>query len=500
MKEKGESRASQTPYSPSPFAVRNLHELSSQMKKHFLLYPLSFLLLLLGCAGPRTTLMQKVRGEMYASRADAAYQTYKKKVKDTQRVDELLNLGLLAFEAKDYAECQRALARADELAEERLTKSLSREAAGVAVSDRVRAYQGTVFDKAMIHYYRSLAYVAENKSEEAVVEGRRVASYLDVNARESKHTYKDDAFLQWFNGALYDHAGQVNDAWISYKRARELYTNHYGLPEPTYLAPATLAAARVVGDTTQERELDSLCFGTELNPEYGRVIVICETGIAPPIRESNVVLPILESVPSHFDNDDERDHYYYDMYERHRENPYYEQTRLKYLLRVALPFYEDGYAQTAVTRVSVKDESNECHCAELSEDVGAILRRDLKDRYPSIVARAITRAIIKYGATEVARELGKKKDEKGKRKEGILSDILGTVVNAAGAASEAADTRSWETLPDKIYVSDFQLPPGAHEIRALCEDDFGNTVRRHDFGTVDVKKGEVVFLRARCMN
>jgi hypothetical protein len=444
--------------------------------------------------------MEKVRGEMSASRADAAYQTYKNKVKDTQRVDELLNLGLLAFEAKDYAECQRALAQADALAEERLTKSLSREAAGVAVSDRVRAYQGTVFDKAMVHYYRALAYLAENKPDEAVVEGRRVASYLEVNARESKHAYKDDAFLQWFNGALYDHAGQVNDAWISYRRARELYGDYYGLPEPTYLPLATLAAAHVVGDTTEERVLDSLSFGTEVNPEYGRVIVICETGIAPPIRESNIVLPILETVPSHFENDDERDRYYYDMYERNRENPYYEQTRLKYLLRVALPHYEDGFEGSSVTQVSVRDEDNQCHCAELSEDVGAILRRDLKDRYPSIVARAITRAIIKYGATEAARELGKQKDDKGKRREGILSDILGTVVNAAGAATEAADTRSWETLPDRIYVSDFQMPPGAHEMRVLFEDDLGNTVLRHDFGTVEVKKGESVFLRARCMN
>ena len=138
--------------------------------------------------------------------------------------------------------------------------------------------------------------------------------------------------------------------------------------------------------------------------------------------------------------------------------------------------------------------------AELSEDVGAILQQDLKDRYPSIVARAMIRAILKYSATEVAKELGKKKNKKGERKEGFLSGLLGTVVNAAGAASEAADTRSWETLPEKIYVADFRLPPGDYELRALFEGIYGYTLLRHDFEKVEVKKGEITFLRARCMN
>jgi hypothetical protein len=444
------------------------------MLKKLLFHSSYFILLLgLGCAGPRTQLMQQVRNELFASRTQQAYETYQKKVGETERVDELLNLGLLAYEAGDYAACHKALARADELAEERQTKSLSREAAGVAVSDRVRAYQGTVFDRAMIHYYRALAFVAQNDINEAVVEGRRVASYLEVNARESKHHYKDDAFLQWFNGALYDRAGQANDAWISYKRAQELYADFYGIDEPAFLCPVTLAAAAEVG----QADTVTCPYSDLINPDYGRVVVICEAGIAPPIHEENIVLPILESVPSQFANDDERDRYYYDLYEHNHYagdaiSPS-DETKLKYLLRVALPAYEEQDNGTAVTHVFVRTDSNESHCAELSEDIGAILRQDLKDRYPSIVARAIARAIIKYSATEAAREIGKEKDKDGKRKEGVLSEVLGLIVNAAGAASEAADTRAWEMLPDKIYVADFQLPPGEHDLRAIFEDGSG---------------------------
>jgi hypothetical protein len=125
------------------------------------------------------------------------------------------------------------------------------------------------------------------------------------------------------------------------------------------------------------------------------------------------------------------------------------------------------------------------------EDVGAILHQDLTDRYPAIAVRAIIRALIKYAAKEGAEKLGKKDSD-------ALGSLLGAVVNAAGVASEAADTRSWETLPDRIYVADFQVPPGTHNLRALFQDAGGITVKRHDFPPVEVKQGETVFLRVRC--
>jgi uncharacterized protein len=78
-----------------------------------------------------------------------------------------------------------------------------------------------------------------------------------------------------------------------------------------------------------------------------------------------------------------------------------------------------------------------------------------------------------------------------------LGSILGAAVNAAGVLSEAADTRSWETLPDRIFAADFQLPPGQQEVRALFQDASGNVLYRHDFPAVEVKAGEIVFLRVR---
>ncbi|MBU0507987.1 hypothetical protein KKH27_04030 [bacterium] len=434
--------------------------------------------------------MTQVRSELASSSYQKAYATYQKKVADTQRVDELLNLGLLAFEAGDYETSFRVLAEAERLAEERETKSLSREAAGIAISDRVRAYQGTVFDKAMLHYYRGLGFLAQNSLESATVEGRRIATYLEVNARESKHAYKDDAFLQYFSGSLYDAFGQFNDAWISYKRAREMYADFYGVPEPSFLCPVTLAAVRKVGHEESEKELEERCGGDAPNREWGRVIVICEAGLSPPILEENIMFPIYKSDPKRWDKDEDRDEYAWRVSERRYHQD--DNVTVDYFLRVALPYYSSEYVGTSVQNVVVRDTAGGEFPCELTTRLAAILRQDLSDRMPAIVARAISRALIKYAATKAAEQVGGKKDK-------WLGDVLGAAVNIAGAASEAADTRSWETLPDRIFVADFRLPPGPHTLRAVLRDDFGTVLFRHDFDPVEVKRGQVTFLRARCM-
>jgi len=434
--------------------------------------------------------MTQVRTELSSSSFQKAYETYQKKTAKTERVDELLNLGLLAFEAGDYATSFRVLAEAERLSEERETKSLSREAAGVVLSDRVRAYQGTVFDKAMIHYYRGLGFLAQNQLESATVEGRAIARYLEVNARESKHAYKDDAFLQYFSGSLYDAFGQVNDAWISYKRAREIYADFYGVPEPSFLCPVTLTAVKQVGHTESEKELEERCGSVARDSENGRVIVICEAGLAPPILEENLMLPILKNDPNRWDDDDARDRYAYDV--AHRRGQQYDNTQVDYFLRVALPYYSSGYVGSGVRGVVVRDAAGRDIPCELATRLSAILRQDLSDRMPAILARAVSRALIKYAATKAAEQAGGKKDK-------WLGDVLGAAVNIAGAASEAADTRSWETLPDRIFVADISLPPGSHELRAVFQDDLGGVLFRHDFPPVEIKRGQTVFLRARCM-
>jgi hypothetical protein len=230
-----------------------------------------------------------------------------------------------------------------------------------------------------------------------------------------------------------------------------------------------------------------------LHSDWGRVIVLCEVGLAPPILEENIVLPIYKNDPHHFADDEERDRFAHDLaLRRGQEYQYGSDVTLDYFLRVALPYYGADYIGSNVSQVVVKDTSDHEIPAELAQNVGAILRQDLSDRQPAILVRAITRALIKYAATKAARSAGNRHNE-------ALGRVLGAMVNVAAVATESADTRSWETLPDRIYAADFELPPGTHSLRAVFKDDLGGALFRHDFDPIEVRAGDVIFLRARCM-
>lgn len=441
-----------------------------------------------GCAGSQMRLLGDVRATLDAADYGRAYSLYARAAKPADAVDKLLNLGLLAFEAGDYPAAQQAFTQAQALADERLTKSVTQEALALALSDRMRPYPGTAFDLAMLHYYRALAFVAAGDGEAAVVEGRAIAHHLEVTSRESKRAYRDDAFLQWFSGSLYESAGQVNDAWISYRRARELYAAQPGVAEPAFLCGLEHAAAVAAGVPAAADSVP--CATRRREPAgWGRVVILCEAGQAPPLLENNIVFPFLKTDRRDWRRDEDYLECAHLLYAR---GPHYqyEETSLEYLLRVALPYYPPP-APRGVARVTVRGWGGREIEAELVQDVGGVLRQDLRDREASIVVRAVARALLKYAAKAAV-------EKKVENKKNWTKDVLPWLVNAAGVFSESADTRSWETLPDRIYAADFPMPPGDHCLSAVFEDRAGGAILHFEFPAVQIRAGETVFLRARC--
>lgn len=442
-----------------------------------------------GCAGSQGRLLSTVRASLDAADYQRAYAAYAHAAKPGDAVDKLLNLGLLAFESGDYPAAQQALAQAGALADERLTKSVTQEALALALSDRLRPYPGTAFDLAMLHYYRALAFLAADDHPGAVVEGRAIAHHLEVTCRESNRSYRDDAFLQWFSGALYQSAGQVNDAWISYRRARELYAAQTAVAEPSFLCPVERAAASAAGVPADAAGTTPCTAPQRMRAGWGRVIVLCEAGQAPPILENNIVFPFLKTDRREWRRDDDYVECADLLYGR-GPGSVYEETSLEYLLRVALPYYPPPVPR-GIVRVEVVGAGGREIQAEIVQDVGAILRQDLRDREGSIAVRAIARALIKYAAKAAV-------EKKVEDKKNWTKDVLPWLANAAGVLTESADTRSWETLPDRIYAADFQLPPGDHRLSAVFKDRSGRTMLHFEFPSVQLHAGETLVLRTRC--
>lgn len=122
---------------------------------------------------------------------------------------------------------------------------------------------------------------------------------------------------------------------------------------------------------------------------------------------------------------------------------------------------------------------------ELASDLGADISREYEALKPRIVGSAITRMITRAAAGEGTRQATKKS--------GILGVVAALAVEGTMVALDRPDTRSWTTLPEKIFVLRTMLPPGRHELRIGVEgpggsEEFAATVELEagGFDVIDV--------------
>lgn len=180
-----------------------------------------------------------------------------------------MELGLLKHLAGRYKESNRHLAQAERIADNLYTRNVG-DMLSVAMSNpRNGPYRGADFERVFIHYYRSLNYLMlavakgaggrEALLESAAVEARKVDVLLGALVRERgdygdsrdeqsrsfskmmdvfrvlagrRHdpdwlTYREDAYLRYVTGLIYELNGSLDDARIAYQKAAELYESGY---------------------------------------------------------------------------------------------------------------------------------------------------------------------------------------------------------------------------------------------------------------------------------
>ena len=88
----------------------------------------------------------------------------------------------------------------------------------------------------------------------ALVEARKVDNKLNIinsrYAKDKKNVYKEDAFIRFLMGVLYEADGEDNDAFISYRKAEEIYRTdyrqNYGVSPPVILIQNLLSSAKAM--------------------------------------------------------------------------------------------------------------------------------------------------------------------------------------------------------------------------------------------------------------
>ena len=438
--------------------------------------------------------MQELRVSMEMGDYDEAYTNIKEQAEKKSDIPLLFEFGLVAHYANQFADSNNALDQAEVIAENRWTKSLSKEAISIVTSDKVRPYPGKKYERLLGHYYSALNYVYLNQLVGARVECKDATSLIDYFKSDEKYDFFGAAFLAYLSGIVYDDIGNAehlagnstesqeewNNALISYQQAEQYYqqaAEKIGVPVPEELGHTLVRLSRQLGFTDFAERYEKQYGEPPMLPdEHGELILFYETGYVPPKKEANLIFPILKTDKIDED-DDELEKFIPTLLGR--EGKKYPDVELEYLLRVAVPTVDSKRPQFAEIQVQVGQTEKK---GVLVEDVEKIALETFKAEYPIILFRTLLRALGKY---LLYREANKK------------DDILGTLVNLAGVFTEGADTRSWQTLPNQIFMVRMPLPAGTHTVNLSFLNRRGGVASRHLLRDVAISANRITFLNFR---
>lgn len=231
--------------------------------------------LLFSCA-PSLKYYTKVDEYLLNQEFDSAWHLSRKNTKAFDKLNAViyyLDEGILAHFASRYSESNQSLAKAESIIDELYTKSISKHVISLIINDNTIPYRGEDFESALVNLFMAMNYIALGSLEDALVEARKVDNKLNIfNAQyedDKKNVYREDAFIRFLMGVLYEAEGEINDAYISYWKAEDIYKNdysrNYAVSPPVFLIENLL---------TLSRELDFHEEFRDIQNEYNDVLFI----------------------------------------------------------------------------------------------------------------------------------------------------------------------------------------------------------------------------------
>ncbi len=396
--------------------------------------------LLVSCTGMKTSFYPKVEKNLWSGNYSQASSTLKKSKKAFGKKNAVLfhlEAGLLDHYAGNFKQSNKHLLTAEKEMQRLYTKSITTSLASMITNDNELLYEGENFEKVMVNLFLSLNFLQMGDLESALVEARKVDVKLNEFSREyqGKNVYKEDAFVRYLMGTLYEAEGELNDAYISYIKAYkafELYEKQFNTPLPESLKQNLIRLAGKLGFDDEKEEFEeefNLKLSESGQKSNGSLVVIIYSGKGP-IKKEIKIKPTI-----------------------------YDKDAVPHTFAIAVPTFKAREKQNRNYQVRLNSPMNsQLRRAERFQDITKIAEKDLQDRIDLIYLKAGGRAVLKFLAIEAA-----KKEMKGDSK--VANFFVGSLLDATYTASEKADVRTWRSLPDEIQVSRLEAPPGKYHLK-----------------------------------
>ena len=308
-----------------------------------------------------------------------------------------------------------------------------------AINDSMSSYHGEGFERVMLHACMGLTYIGKRNLEDAGVEARLANKLLEGEEALYEKKYQAGGLGHFLSAVMYELQGQSDNAYIDYQRMLE---KGVGVD---LAGRAALRIAKKLGYTEDHARLAER-FGDDVaRPDGAASIVIVAAVGAGPFKEAftlDIPTPagILQwSVPRLIGRPQQID---------------------------ALEFSLEGPSTSVRT--------------DVIENVYTVTKENLDDRIAWLAAKSAVRAGLKLGLTKSL-----EKDH------GLFGAIAGTVFTLA---TEHADLRTWQTLPNSWQAARVFVSPGEHTLRLRAIGGESLVL-----GRFELSPGETMFVLARAL-
>jgi hypothetical protein len=391
-----------------------------------------------------------------------------------------VNNGLLLSLLGEYQESNQYFEKAYEFGEDYRINYVN-EAATYLTNPNFAVYRGEDHEHLLLLYYKALNYLKLHKTDEALVECRRLNIRLQQlsDRYSSEDKYRTDAFIHTLMGIIYEADFDYNNAFIAYRNAVEVYNKDFmrmfqvGAPEQ--LKKDLLRTAFRSG-LEEELEYYKVQFGMtdyvfEENPG-GELVFFWHNGLGPIKTEWSVEFAISERGGQVFFKNENLGLNYAFSSTDYSDSQIRSLTNMQ-VYRLTLPKYIDRpvYYTDAVLTTEAGS-----HPVQLLEDVSKVAFKCLDERMNLELSKALIRLAVKKASEQQFRKEDKR---------------FGALMGIVNAITEKADTRNWQTLPHSIYYARIPLGVGTSQVTLQTTDYQGR--KQDQTFTYEVKKGETHF-------
>ena len=463
--------------------------------------------LLAGC-GPSVNRYLLIEASLRAhdpKGADAIVAVAEKDYGSKSRVLYGMDRGMTLQLAGDYQQSNAVLEQAEEELDRLYTRKIRTETLAFMTNDTALPYEGDPYEQVLINVLKALNYAVLGEWQDALVEARRIDHRLNVlsDRTKEKNAYRDDGFARYLTGILYESTGDVNNAFIAYRKAYEIFDATRAWSHtvvPSQLTQDLLRTAEALHFSQELTEYKSVFPDTRWETsqalqQLAQVVVISYNGRAPRKEDLFLDLPIsLDALQLVLLNRG--------VLQQNRQSNQAVDSVLYGLsgrvVRVALPRLVPQKTQVPVDRVSlIPDNGTRVTLrTELVHNVTAVAEKALSERMAGITVKALARATTKFalaeGTTRAAQQAA------GKDAGPWVGLLVGLLTKGLAVVSEEADKRSWQTLPDEIHLARVWVPPGRYQVQTSA-GGFHDLLKPEAMRTLSLGPGETAVLIQRVM-